>query len=439
MFRRTAKPLLVICVLALVSVGCDSGGGGSTPAEDTVVPLDTAPEIAADTPCVPACVDKECGDDGCGGTCGTCTGDKSCTDAGSCEPECGNGLCKSFENCKSCPEDCGECCGNGTCDGGWGETCESCEPDCGCDGYSLCIEQECAACFETTQVEGGFAWACADHADCLSGLCIPDDGGAFCSCACTDEADCPGGWACEISDLFGTDLVFACMPECDLPLLTGQAWIIEYLTIYTETGPLPALLPPQIKLTQAGIFPLLRVDAHDITLGTFEVLVGYGTAETATEGNVTYVTDISFAEQPTPVDAHLEGCNLVMDGPFDIPLAGPTLTGPLRIRALTAQAELQSGGDVLWNLHVHGGVDFATLEALCAELEAFETPNLHQLLFDQGICPDVDLDGDEIPDGISVELGLDGYQTQVWNPGYLPYAFLDMECAPHTEVCGVGD
>jgi len=30
--------------------------------------------------CVPACAGKECGDDGCGGSCGTCTGDKTCVE-----------------------------------------------------------------------------------------------------------------------------------------------------------------------------------------------------------------------------------------------------------------------------------------------------------------------------------------------------------------------
>jgi hypothetical protein len=434
MARRA--PLVLLLLPLLLCAACGGPGAGSTPGEDTAVPLDTIAEVSSDTPCLPDCEGRECGDDGCGGVCGTCTGDKSCTDDGICAPECGNGLCKAFENCKSCPADCGECCGNGTCDGGWGETCGTCAEDCGCAGYGLCLDGECAACFETAQVEGGFAWACADHADCLSGLCVPDDDGAFCSCPCTTETDCPGGWACEISDLFGTDLLFVCMPECDLPLLTGQAWIIEFLTIYNPTGPLTALLPPQIKLTPAGIFPLLRVDAHDITLGTFEILVGYGTAETAVEGDVTYVTDISFAEQPATVNAHLEGCSLVMDGPFDIPLAAPNLTAPLWIHAETAQALLQSGGDMLWDLHVHGAVDFSTLEALCGELTGFETANLHEVLFAQGICPDVDIDGDESPDGIAIELGLDGPQTQVWSPGYLPYPFLDMECAPHTEVCG---
>jgi len=49
-----------------------------TMVEDSV-DLDISPET-----CFPACVGKECGDDGCGGSCGTCPGGKICVD-GQCE------------------------------------------------------------------------------------------------------------------------------------------------------------------------------------------------------------------------------------------------------------------------------------------------------------------------------------------------------------------
>jgi hypothetical protein len=39
------------------------------------------------TACTPACDGKQCGDDGCGATCGTCEGASSCTAAGICESE----------------------------------------------------------------------------------------------------------------------------------------------------------------------------------------------------------------------------------------------------------------------------------------------------------------------------------------------------------------
>ncbi|MBM4353912.1 MAG: hypothetical protein FJ109_08965 [Deltaproteobacteria bacterium] len=39
-------------------------------------------EFAACIECTPSCVGKECGDDGCGGTCGTCPEGKACNQWG---------------------------------------------------------------------------------------------------------------------------------------------------------------------------------------------------------------------------------------------------------------------------------------------------------------------------------------------------------------------
>lgn len=66
-------------------------------------------------PCTPNCVGKECGNDGCSGSCGTCYSGKICT-SGICvsapapivapeQPECGDGIIDLNENCDTCPED----------------------------------------------------------------------------------------------------------------------------------------------------------------------------------------------------------------------------------------------------------------------------------------------------------------------------------------------
>ena len=53
------------------------------------------------------CVDKECGDDTCGGICGVCGANEYCS-AGICQLLCGNGVCvDSGEDCLTCPTDCG--------------------------------------------------------------------------------------------------------------------------------------------------------------------------------------------------------------------------------------------------------------------------------------------------------------------------------------------
>jgi len=58
--------------------------------------------------CVPNCLHKECGDNGCHGSCGTCGSGKACQN-GKCvqpPPSCGNGTCDSNENCGICAADC---------------------------------------------------------------------------------------------------------------------------------------------------------------------------------------------------------------------------------------------------------------------------------------------------------------------------------------------
>lgn len=44
---------------------------------------------------------------------------------------CGDKVCAGSENCSTCSQDCGQCCGNGVCEAGFGETCSTCTADCG--------------------------------------------------------------------------------------------------------------------------------------------------------------------------------------------------------------------------------------------------------------------------------------------------------------------
>lgn len=69
-----------------------------------------------------------CGDEVCEmfEDCSTCP-----IDCGDCGPVCGDGTCDDGEDCSGCPEDCGACsvCGDDTCSPD--ETCKSCYLDCG--------------------------------------------------------------------------------------------------------------------------------------------------------------------------------------------------------------------------------------------------------------------------------------------------------------------
>jgi hypothetical protein len=88
----------------------DDGCGGSCGTCSGGAPCSATGQCA----CVPACTGKVCGDDGCGGTCGTCTGGSACDATGQCQLVC-------TPNCtgKVCGDDgCGGTCGTcttGTC------------------------------------------------------------------------------------------------------------------------------------------------------------------------------------------------------------------------------------------------------------------------------------------------------------------------------------
>lgn len=108
--------------------------------------------------CEPACADKQCGDDGCGGSCGNCSPyhlcqEGTCSFNGGCAPAstpgCGGCTCEACTCandpycctgkwdalCVSrCGAQCGGCgtkteCGDGVCEGG--ESCGNCVADCG--------------------------------------------------------------------------------------------------------------------------------------------------------------------------------------------------------------------------------------------------------------------------------------------------------------------
>ena len=134
--------------------------------------------------CQPACDGKNCGDDGCGGLCGACEGGQLC-EAGlcKCKPEatsdcCGNDVCW-FDSCgnqgevqASCPFGCADA------------TCANCTP--ACDGFD-CGEDGCGGSCGTCS---GFQQECMDHL-CV---CVPFCDGKVCgSDGCGGSCgSCPG-------------------------------------------------------------------------------------------------------------------------------------------------------------------------------------------------------------------------------------------------------
>ena len=165
--------------------------------------------------CVPSCFGKNCGDDGCGGVCGTCSNGTVCTGGicsitplsciASCEGKicgddgcggvcgtCSNGDCVNG-NCiifppSTCNTPCpvGQICDNGDCRSCRpGEDC--CRPQCG--GLSLFNAKQCGddGC-------GGSCGSCPQGYNCNEGICVIDPCIGKCGGSC---GDCGYGQVCK--------------------------------------------------------------------------------------------------------------------------------------------------------------------------------------------------------------------------------------------------
>jgi len=200
--RITTTLIAIILSAGLTWSGCDkdSGGGSGGPGVDSVLPGEDSKvpgedikvpgedtkvpgedtkvpgedtTVTPDTGCTPACEGKECGDDGCGGSCGACEDDETC-DLGICVesppgPICGDDVCEPPEDFGTCPEDCEEPVDPPTC-----------TEDADCAGTPPCPAEAPKGC-----------------------VCVPGPNGNACIPACDTAADCP--------DIEGVELI--CLPD----------------------------------------------------------------------------------------------------------------------------------------------------------------------------------------------------------------------------------
>lgn len=137
------------------------------------------------TPCVPNCTQRICGDDGCGGSCGSC--------GNAAVPDCCNGVCTNRQSdpahCATCGTACapGKACINGTCASACSPVCSGTTPIC-CPG----------GCADTTVDRnncGVCGHRCAEFEYCVNGSCASlrgdcDAGGGSCGagsqCGCVE-------------------------------------------------------------------------------------------------------------------------------------------------------------------------------------------------------------------------------------------------------------
>jgi hypothetical protein len=137
--------------------------------------------------CVPDCTNKECGDDGCGGSCGSCGTNAICSN-GSCACNSGYGNCDGLwsngcevsltnnsNNCGSCGNSCGA---NATCNNG---ICICTYLDCNgvcCDAEQVCFNNSCCTpnCVGKECGYDGCGGSCGDcgpNEQCKAGICQP--------------------------------------------------------------------------------------------------------------------------------------------------------------------------------------------------------------------------------------------------------------------------
>ena len=142
------------CAASCLNKACgDDGCGGSCG--------DCPPGLSCDavgqcSPCQADCAGKSCGDNGCGGSCGECPGGMACINfvCSNCSPNCVGLLCGD----DGCGGSCGECGYNYACQAG---QCVPCTPQ--CDGKQ-CGDNGC----------GGLCGTCGDGWKCTDGVCIED-------------------------------------------------------------------------------------------------------------------------------------------------------------------------------------------------------------------------------------------------------------------------
>ncbi len=175
------------------------------------------------THCTPACAGLVCGDDGCGGSCGTCPSPETCTAAGACEcapacdaVECGSdgcggscGACTSGSICTEGQCVCAPSCGTAVCgDDGCGGSCGPCALDTICSGGTCVYDPD--ACDPVSDLGCTSPNGCLVLASQATACAVPGTGTQGSSCATT--ADCAGGYSCFAG---------ACQKICDIKTAEG--------------------------------------------------------------------------------------------------------------------------------------------------------------------------------------------------------------------------
>ena len=181
--------------------------------------------------CKPNCTNLDCGDNGCGGTCGTCDDDQTCNNgrcvsSGGCTPDCTNLDCGD----DGCGGTCGTCDDDETCNNGRCVSSGGCTPDC---TNLNCGDDGC----------GGTCGTCDDDETCTNGKCVSSGG-------CTNAGDdmyitgdcincCDGLKPYKVRDTGITSCSYHCYSDDD-PNLPSYDSTGKTAGTLCSDGPVPA-------------------------------------------------------------------------------------------------------------------------------------------------------------------------------------------------------
>ena len=192
--KETVEIVDVVDLLEVMDSGEVSGE------VETVDTLDVPEDI-----CTPDCVDKECGDDGCGGECGQCTGEQELCVLGECAciPDCVDKECGG----DGCGGECGACAGGFVCDE-LEQQCLCLDQPCGqtcCGDDQVCLDEVCCTpdCADKECGGDGCDGSCGD---CPEYAVCDEQGQCLCLHEACGDGCCPAGQVCHEG--------VCCLPDC---------------------------------------------------------------------------------------------------------------------------------------------------------------------------------------------------------------------------------
>jgi len=222
--------------------------------------------------CTPDCTGgKLCGGDGCGGSCGTCTGTDQCS-SGQCVECIDNGDCASGESCVS-----GSCVdGSATCSDTDGGIDYSVKGTCNDATTFTPIDDECTDSNTLDEYSCSEYGLCGVESKTCDGVCV--DGACVASTGCTSNADCASGESCSVGGI----CVAPSTGSCESSYIFS-----DFSTLITETT-LDLSISLPITARPAEIFPAWTADIPEARWIWAEATVSNPTENTTVEFTKTF-------------------------------------------------------------------------------------------------------------------------------------------------------